>query len=148
MKQSISRNGEMHTNKEIQAAIQVLMETLVEGSNEATDSPYWLIIDPCTLERNRDDDEAEDPDIYRVAHCISGIFFSRKDAEDFLEATRYNYSDKARVYCHSGWRSRKYKAFCKALRIGYGDPIEKFEIAHRQGKEDHEAIIKDAKENP
>lgn len=41
-------------------------------------------------------------DIHEAGAQITGVFFSRKDAQDFLIRTRYNFSSRAAVYCLSG----------------------------------------------
>jgi len=89
-----------------------ITETLKRAYNEATSSPYWLILDPQQNMRCN---------IHNLAGQITGPFFSRKDAEDFLERTRYNFGVKACVYCLSGNYSRKYDNLCRDLRIGMSD---------------------------
>ena len=87
-----------------------IMQTLRHADNEITDSPYWLIIDPSQMMK---------PDVGWVAHMIEGPFFSREDAEHHMKEERpHAFSDHARVYCCSGYRSTKYKEFCKAIRKG------------------------------
>lgn len=83
---------------------KIITETLRDADNEATRSPYWLILDPSQNMRCS---------IHEMAGGITGPFFSRKDAEDFLAATRYNFSDKAKVYCLSGHNSRKYDSYMR-----------------------------------
>lgn len=90
--------------------IDKIIETLSSADNEATESPYWLILDPHQMFRC---------DVYELASMISGPFFCREDAENFLKVTRYNFSKHARVFCHSGYYSSKYKALCRKLRIGF-----------------------------
>lgn len=68
----------------------------VSEKNEGTSYPWWLIIDP---EQNLSKDERA---IYNIAGMITGPFFSRDSAQNFLNATRYNFSKHAVVYCHSG----------------------------------------------
>lgn len=71
----------------------------VSGKNEGTRSPWWMIVDPRQNMRC---------DIHEAASQITGPFFSRKEAQDFLDATRYNFSSRAKVYCHSGCYSWQY----------------------------------------
>ena len=86
-----------------------IRETLRDADNEATSSPYWLILDPKQNMRCS---------IHQVAGQITGPFFCRDDAENFLKKTRYNFSSKAKVYCLSGNYSHKYDSLCRNLRIG------------------------------
>lgn len=82
-------------------AFEEIEKTIRIADNECTDSPYWLIIEP----RGRNiKTRIED-----IANCITGPFFSREDAENHLKTRRYNFSDKARVWCFSGYWSEKYK---------------------------------------
>lgn len=77
------------------------MKITVEVSelNESTSYPWWTIIDP---------DQMMSPGCHKVASMITGPFFSRKSAEEFLSRTRYNFSKRAVVYCHSGCYSDEY----------------------------------------
>jgi len=84
-----------------------IAETLRKADNEATRAPYWLILDP---KQNMSLDH------HWMGSMITGPFFCRKDAEDFLAATRYNFSKRAVVYCLSGYQSRKYDNFVKEIR--------------------------------
>ena len=83
-----------------------IREALQSGDNEATRSPYWLILDPMQNMRCS---------IHVMAGGITGPFFCREDAENFLRATRYNFSDRAHVYCLSGHNSKKYDALCREV---------------------------------
>lgn len=85
--------------------MQELIETLVATEREFTSAPYWLIIDT--------DGKREISGIREVASMITGPFFSRKDAQDYLDARRYNFSDGAKVYCKSGHESPKYARLWK-----------------------------------
>lgn len=67
---------------------------------EGTDSPYWLILDPR---------QNMSCDIYHLSSQITGIFFSREDAERHLSSRRYAFSDRAAVFCCSGYWSHQYK---------------------------------------
>jgi hypothetical protein len=81
-------------------------------NNEGTDSPYWLIIDPSWLPKSELKDDPEQA-VHTVAGMIKGPFFSRKAAQSFLNATHYNFSKNAKVYCHSGYWSSEYKNACR-----------------------------------
>lgn len=95
----------------INEAMNEVVDTLKHADNEATDSPYWLILDPS---QNMQRDPA-----YLAAE-ITGPFFCREDAEDHLKSRRYAFSDRAVVYCNSGFRSKKYKQLCRAIRLTEG----------------------------
>lgn len=83
-----------------------IAETLKNADGESTRSPYWLIIDPRQmLER----------DVCAVVNMITGPFFCREDAEEFLRRTRYNFTPYAVVYCLSGNYSDKYDSFCASV---------------------------------
>jgi hypothetical protein len=83
------------------------VELEVSELNEGTGSPWWVIVDPKQMMR---------PDPYQVMMgMITGPFFSRKDATDFLNAKRHRYSTKAVIYCASGRDSYQYdKAYKEA----------------------------------
>jgi hypothetical protein len=85
-----------------------IIETLRNVDTECTSAPYWIIID------QRGQVKSIDP--HRIASFITGIFFSRVDAENFLSDTRYNFSKNAIVYCCSGCYSRKYYDLCKSIK--------------------------------
>lgn len=85
-----------------------IIKTLSNSDNESTESPYWLILDPRQMFRCN---------VHELASMITGPFFSREDAENHLEARRYAFSKHAKVYCHSGYWSQKYKNLCRKLRI-------------------------------
>lgn len=76
----------------------------VTGDCEGTESPWWAIVDP---RQNMRCDLAE------AAFQITGPYFSRKEAEDFLELTHYNFSKRAKVWCFSGCHSSQYKWACR-----------------------------------
>ena len=75
------------------------IEIEVSDENEATESPWWIIIDPRQMMK---------PDCFHVANMITGPFFSRKEAEDHLKYRRHAFSKRAVVYCHSGYNSGQY----------------------------------------
>lgn len=76
------------------------IELNVSTKNEGTAYPWWAIIDPRQNMRCSCHD---------AAGQITGPFFSREDAEEFLKSTRYNFSAKAVVYCLSGYCSKQYR---------------------------------------
>jgi len=82
------------------------IELEVSEDNEATDSPYWLILEP---------QQNMILSINMLAGQITGPFFSRKSAQNFLDRTRYNFTSRALVYCCSGYNSQQYK---EAIREG------------------------------
>lgn len=89
---------------------EVITHTLKSADNEGTAAPYWLIIDPeCMVDTSN---------IHEIAYGISGPFFSRFDAEEYLKNKAHRYSNKTKVYCCSGHTSRKYFNFCKKLGLG------------------------------
>lgn len=80
------------------------IEIEVSEKNESTSYPWWIIIDPHTIDR--------DPfsrSVNGIAHCISGLFFSRESAQAYLDSHHYDFSKDARVYCKSGYHSLEYK---------------------------------------
>ncbi len=85
-----------------------IQETLKAADNEATASPYWLILDPR---------QNMSCDIHELASQVSGPWFCREDAQMYLDARKHHYSPKARVYCHSGHFSRKYEKLCRDLGV-------------------------------
>lgn len=92
-------------------AKDIITTTLKESDNEGTSAPYWIIIDPLRLS---DDTK----DIHDIAGAITGLFFSRSDAEFHLKARSHAFSAQAKVYCHSGYASEKYMNLCKAIGMG------------------------------
>jgi hypothetical protein len=92
-------------SKKMESNMQELIDTLTKTDKEFTSAPYWLIIDM--------NNKTEISDIREVATMITGPFFSRKDAQDYLDARRSNFSDNARVYCKSGHASSKYARLWK-----------------------------------
>jgi len=76
----------------------------VSEKNEGTRSPYWIIIDPSQNFWVNNDG------VHNIASMITGIWFSRESAEEFLHNTRYNFSKHAVVYCMSGTHSHEYES--------------------------------------
>ena len=86
------------------------MEMLLKLKNadkECTSYPYWMIIDPKQM---------MGPDIGFVASMLTGPFFNREDAENFLKNTRYNFSQRAAVFCLSGTYSTDWVALHKTAK--------------------------------
>jgi hypothetical protein len=78
------------------------IELEVSEDNEATASPWWLVIDP---EQNfLTDTEGA----CHVANMIHGPFFSRAEGEQWRLENRHNLSPQAIVYCHSAPRGSQY----------------------------------------
>ncbi len=48
-------------------------------------------------------------DVGLTASMITGVFFSRETAEEFLQNHKYRYSDRAKVFCFSGHNSMDWK---------------------------------------
>ena len=93
--------------KVVEATTEII-ETLKGADNEGSRAPWWSIIDPKQL---------FELDHHKVASMVTGPFYCRKDAEEFLQRTKYNFSKHARVFCHSGCYSKKYENLCRALKI-------------------------------
>lgn len=79
----------------------------VSDKNESTRSPFWIIIDP---DKNL---HLGSEGIHNIAAMITGVWFSRESAEEFLNRTRYNFSKHAAVYCHSGCYSDEWEEAIK-----------------------------------
>ena len=93
-------------NEDVDMELLRSLVTLPDRDNEATRSPWWVIIDP----RGRPSTAGE------IAPMIEGPFFCREDAEGYLAATRYNFGNRPQVWCLSGHPSRKYEAVLKEVR--------------------------------
>jgi len=87
--------------------MEELLKKLRTAGPEGTSYPFWIIIDP------RQNFETGNQGIHNIAGMIHGIFFSREDAQDFLDKTRYNFSKHAKVYCHSGHESGDWRSLFK-----------------------------------
>lgn len=81
----------------------------ISEKNEGTAYPFWIIIDPAQ------NFKTDSYGIHRIAGMITGVWFSREAAQEFLDKTRYNFSKNARVYCHSGCYSQDWVELCKTL---------------------------------
>ena len=91
-----------HSNNMIE-----IIEKLKKEDNEGTAYPFWIIIDP------RQNFYTNNEGLHRIANMITGIFFSRKDAQQYLDSRRYNFSKNAKVYCHSGHESDDWRTLFK-----------------------------------
>lgn len=78
------------------------IELEISDNNEATSSPYWLIIDP------RQNFKKDDDGIVNIVSMITGPFFSREEAEHVLYVRNHHYSKNASVYCCSGYNTIQY----------------------------------------
>lgn len=82
----------------------------ISDKNEGTAYPYWIIIDP------RQNFNTGNQGLHNIAGMITGVWFSREAAEDYLKAHRYNFGDSARVYCHSGCYSSDWTELTNELK--------------------------------
>lgn len=105
---------------EIKETGREIVKTLQSADNEGTESPWWMIIDPRGLadQIKKSEDVDHNDIVHSIASSIAGPFFSRSDAQNYLDAKGYEYSKHARVYCKSGHWSHKYKNFCRAVNPG------------------------------
>ena len=85
-----------------------ILETLKNANTEGTRAPYWVILDPS---------QNMACDIHYLASQITGLFFSRQNAKNYLEAHRYNFSGRAHVYCLSGYRGTLYNNLWEEIEI-------------------------------
>lgn len=69
--------------------------------NEITSDPWWAVVRNGSFGR---------------MVILEGPFFSRARATQLMEARRYEYGDKAYVYCFSGYRSQHYKDLRAVLK--------------------------------
>ncbi len=79
------------------------IELEISTHNEGTSAPWWMIIDPRQLMRL--DEEA----CHAVAGMVTGPFFSRASAQQYLDVKKHRYSKRAVVFCHSGYDSWDYR---------------------------------------
>jgi hypothetical protein len=87
--------------------MEQITETLVACDNEFTNAPYWMIIDT--------NGKIEISGFRDVAQMITGPFFCRQDATDYLKTFQYNFSDEAKVFCKSGHQSTKYLGLWRSV---------------------------------
>ena len=109
-----------------------ILNTLKASDNEATRAPYWMIVDP---------KQNMQCDVHWFASMITGPFFSREDAQNFLTATRYNFGPRAVVYCLSGHNSRLWGDLWKEV-----EGIRRVELL--KGKEFKVAVINEVCDGP
>lgn len=76
------------------------VEIEVSEENEGTSFPWWFIVRP---------GQGFNSNPENVAHCITGPFFSRAEAEEQLNRRRYEYGKKAIVWCGSGYHTGRYR---------------------------------------
>jgi len=77
------------------------IEIEVSDKNEGTAAPWWVIVDPKQMMK---------PDPYAVMiGMVTGPYFSREEATEYLKNHRYNFSPRAVVYCASGCYTREYR---------------------------------------
>ena len=89
------------------------MEIVLNVSEEceATDSPWWLIIDP------RQNFKVDNQALHNINSMISGPFFSRAEAQRELDNRRYDYGRGAAVFCASGYHTHQYHNAMKGAGI-------------------------------
>jgi hypothetical protein len=87
--------------------MRIRLEVLVDVSdlNEATESPWWAIVNPSQNMR---------ADLAVAAGQITGPFFDRIEAEQYFQRRRYEYGKNAHVWCFSGYWSDEYKRAIRA----------------------------------
>lgn len=88
--------------REMRKITQEIIDRLKNADPESTASPYWMILDPR---------QNMDLNPHALANMITGPFFNRGSAEDYLKAHRYNFGKRAVVYCCSGVYSWQYDKF-------------------------------------
>lgn len=92
--------------------LPLLRHCIDREHNESTAFPYWIIVDPARVHLSRMDQR-----VHEIAAAITGPFFSRKRAQEFLDATRYNFSKHAVVYCASGHKSAHWIELLAAAKL-------------------------------
>lgn len=97
-----------------------IVETLKKADNEGTAEPWWVMFDLGHLHdmfvgtAEHGEIPSMDRILTAVAMNMAGPFFSRGDAENYLKSRRYDYTEHAKVWCSSGYRSQKYKDFYRS----------------------------------
>lgn len=89
-----------------QTLSEILAAPLDPNRREASSYPWWFILDPKAL-------TARAMSAQQVINAIgmsavTGPFFSRESAAEYLAATRYNFGKDAIVWCASGCFSKGY----------------------------------------
>jgi hypothetical protein len=64
-----------------------------------TNSPFWIIVEPKQILKK---------DAEQIASCVTGIFFSRESAQQYLDAHCYNFADNTIVYGCAGHHNDEY----------------------------------------
>ena len=78
--------------------------THLGGKGEGTAYPVWFVYDPRQMMR---------PNVHTLNSMITGPFFSREAAQRHLDDRRHHFSERARVFCASGYWSRDYRHLCE-----------------------------------
>lgn len=74
------------------------------GHNDFTSYPWWAVVDP------RPGIVRRDEAVSQYALAITGPFFSRASANEYLAAHRYRHGTLAAVWCFSGHASHDYRS--------------------------------------
>ena len=82
----------------------------ISEKNEGTAYPFWIIIDP------RQNFNTGSQGLHNIANMITGVWFSREAAEEYLQSHRYNFGPHAKVYCHSGCYSADWMELSNKLK--------------------------------
>lgn len=106
-KNPIARRPAWYYAEELLKAVNLAWRPIISAKNEATEYPYWMILDPVQMMK---------PNIYALSGMIDGPFFSRQAAADYLHAKRHNYTDRAKVFCCSGHKSRDWRELSEYLK--------------------------------
>lgn len=85
------------------------IELELSERNEATEAPWWVILDPWQMML---------PSAEQLADMVTGPFFSRESADRELLLNRHRYGNRAVVYCMTGRWSPEYKAAIRKAREG------------------------------
>ena len=93
-------------NEKLKAVQKQFIEATQGDNQEGTAFPYWFIVNPHQTFRC---------DPHEIASMITGPFFSRASAQEFLDRTRYNFGKYACVYCNSAYNSRDYRTLFEGL---------------------------------
>ena len=85
------------------------IEIEVSDKNEGTSSPWWMILDPQQNMRCSP---------HSLAGQVTGPFFSREEATLVMNQKKHHYSDRAIVYCASGYYTNQYHTKCVEAQMG------------------------------
>lgn len=114
----------------------------ISDKNEGTSYPFWIIIDP------HQNFSKGSQGLHNIAGMITGVWFSRETAEEYLKNHRYNFGEGARVYCHSGCYSGDWIELNKELKKQQSAPEllealkELIPFASEWINDNHPAMIK------